>query len=998
MSFQYINPYQNNNFVQYPYMNMPLNNQSNFQYAIDPIRQPIYPTNSFYFNNISYPYSNVDIFNTNIDSTPYKLIGTIPSPSGETAYLYKLSNGQKVGIIPRKNQATIVKTFINAGSLNETDSKRGVMHTDEHGVFKGSSTLKDGDVFKKTALMGASTNASTDYAKVDYYITAPFMDKNNLKESIEIQGDMIYNPTFDVKAMEEEKGPICSEISMINDNPITNAFDKAIRNLYQIQSNSLNLVAGSIDTVKGLSRDDMLNYHQTYYAPENLTTVVVGDVDVDETIKMISDNYRAKNPKDHIIEPYKEPLKPIEKPVRQDIISTKTNSSNFILTFSGPKPKDSKDFVISSMIDYYLSGFSSSPLKNEFEKLSSGYDAEIQKVSTNENDPYTLVSMITTTPENEQKALDTFYDAINQLQRSPLSDEDIESLKNLFRKYTEFAFTDSETLCDLLGTSITDNAVDYFSNYKEIINSVTKEDIMNFVRKYYDLNKVSIVAVHPGSVDKSKIEEDWQNSKYSYNNAINTLNENNAKYLSFKGSISNNKKEMIKPLKKINSQISFKGEMPNPSKDVKELVLKNNTRIALNDTPYDVCVYKWCVNTPPIKPKNAAIPSVLGYMFQKGTNYKNQTELEKYKEKNGIGLDVFTNGKSIEINANCLKENAQKTLDLMQEVMYHPNLTEDDFNDAKKFIKDNLLMSSKDAGSNAIDNLYPGFFPTDKNILAEIDNLQYQDILDFYNDLLKNASSNFIATMPYSKDNSLENMLINSQSKGNINFKDAIPQLHPVFTPQKEAVVVVDIDDLNQAQIIKTYQFPLSGNIEDEVKFELLNSILGGSPNSRLFQDLREKQNLAYSVSSSVRSFENSGILSLKIQTTTDHKEQNVQSFDNVQKSLEGFDKHTDGLMKNLVSDEELKAAKMKLKQQVIGQCQDPLSETELLSINMMEPYSVKRIDKYLETIDKITKEDIKNTANFIFSHKPTTSILASEDTINSQIDYLKTQGKIQQI
>ena len=188
----------------------------------------------------------------------------------------------------------------------------------------------------------------------------------------------------------------------------------------------------------------------------------------------------------------------------------------------------------------------------------------------------------------------------------------------------------------------------------------------------------------------------------------------------------------------------------------------------------------------------------------------------------------------------------------------------------------------------------------------------------------------------------------------------------------------------------------MSGNIEDEAKFELVHTILGGSSNARLFSDLREKQNLAYAVSSNIQSFGNTGILTMQIQTTTDDKSANVQSFDNVQKSLDGFKKHKDLLCNELVSDEELASAKMRLKQKIIGQCQNPLSENDLLAMNALEPFGIKRIDKYVEAIDKITKEDIKQAANFIFSHNPTTSILASPETIDSQMGYLQTLGKVE--
>ena len=111
---------------------------------------------------------------------------------------------------------------------------------------------------------------------------------------------------------------------------------------------------------------------------------------------------------------------------------------------------------------------------------------------------------------------------------------------------------------------------------------------------------------------------------------------------------------------------------------------------------------------------------------------------------------------------------------------------------------------------------------------------------------------------------------------------------------------------------------------------------------------------------------------------------------------MDGFKKHTDLLQNELVSDEELESAKKKLKQKIIGQCQNPISETNLIAMNLLQPYGIKRIDKYCEAIDNMNKSDIQNAAKFIFSNKPTISILASPDTINSQMDYLKSLGEVQ--
>ena len=964
MSFQYINPYQMPRMLNYNLIQMQQANRFLPQYQNSYVQNPYQA--SFYNQNIAYPY--LPLQNQNL---PYTKTGEIISPNGEITHMFKLKNGHEVAIMQRKNEQTIVKTFVDAGSTNETDEKRGVSHVNEHGLFKGSTKLKDGDVFRLTGQMGASTNASTDYAQINYYITAPYMGEEELKKTIEIQGDMIYNPTFDAEAMEAEKGPICSEISMINDDPSTKAFDTVIRNLFQIQSNSQNLVAGSINTVKALSKTDMHNYHQTYYAPENLHTVIIADdtIPLDKIMQYVTDRFKPSYVHNQKIKVKKETLKPLQVAVREDIRSSKTNSTAAFLAFAGPKPTDSKDFIIQKMVDFYLSQCSTSDLKNNLEQIDASYSSAIQKVGLNENDPYALVSCIEANPNDEQKGLDIFYDAIAKLQTQTLSDEDMQAMFNYLNKNLEFAMSNSETICDTIGDCMRDNSMDYYANFRQLASTITKNDITNFVRKYYDLNKASIVVVHPTSVTEAQIQDNFTNSKYALHNIQKAQN------LSFTGNI---------------SQVN--------TNEVKEYKLSNNTHLVLNKTNSNLCFYNWSVQTPPIKPKNPNIPAVLRYMFTKGSEYHNQNELERYKELNGIDVDVFVNGRSIEISGNCLKENSTKTLELINELMYHPKLTQNDFDTAKRYVKSMLQASQKDASSNLIDKLYPGYFPSHEKMLKEIDSLTLDDVKAFYQELLRNASSSFVATAPFDKYPELESQIIAHQNMPNIKFKENIPKLTPIFKANPYPNVIYDTDDLNQAQIYQSFKFPMSGNIEDEAKFELVHTILGGSANSRLFSDLREKEQLAYSVSSNIQSFENTGILTLAIQTTTDNKEENIQSYENVQKSLDGFKKHVNLLQNELVTDEELASAKMKLKQKIIGQCQNPMSETSLLAMNVLEPYGIKRIDKYIEAIDKITKEDIKKAAQFIFSHNPTTSILASVETINSQLPYLQTLGKLEPI
>ena len=170
-----------------------------------------------------------------------------------------------------------------------------------------------------------------------------------------------------------------------------------------------------------------------------------------------------------------------------------------------------------------------------------------------------------------------------------------------------------------------------------------------------------------------------------------------------------------------------------------------------------------------------------------------------------------------------------------------------------------------------------------------------------------------------------------------------------------------------------------------------MNIILGGNPSSRLFMDLREKEKLAYHVKSNYSSSDDIGVMTLRIGTTTDNKETGEAHFDNVKKSIEGFNRHIHKIMSEKVTDEELQNAKLSLKNSLLNSCHSSSGKVSNLTKTVDTPYGINRTNMLLNEIDKITAEDIYNAANYIFSNKPTYSIVATEDTLKANQEFLKS-------
>ena len=896
----------------------------------------------------------------------YAYLGTIKTPFGDDIYTYMLKSGQRVAILPREG-TTILKTFVDSGSMNENDRIRGISHFIEHNLFNGSEKLAPGQFFKDVTKMGASTNASTDYAQTDYYISSGIMDIKDFKQAAMMHADMILRPKFYDEMLEKEKGPVTSEISMINDDVTTVAANEVVRNLFQIKSESKNLVAGSIETVNNLGRDDVVDYWSKHYTPDSLYTVVVGDFDPAETIEILAKEFN-QNARVRSNDVTKETLTPIDKSVRIDLKSPVTNSTNVIMGFAAPPSNNLKDSIALEALDVLLEGNSDSRLSKALSGINSYSYLSMQKVGLKKDDPQALFVQINTPAQGEQKAIDAFYDVILNLQNNPPSEYEMNTIKSTLSKALAMNFESAESICETIGSGYLDGNLPDISQMQNIINSLTPYDIVSAAQKYVDLNKVSMAVVHPATVSDEQIYNNYQKSKF-----------------------------LTKTSYSPSSSISFTSRKIDTS-GVEEYKLQNNTHIVLNNSDKsDICYINWDLNAINAMPKNLAVPYILTELLNSGSALRQKEQLSMDVNSKGISYDFDSNGFKISANADCMVQNLPETLELLKEVMYHPNFSQEDFEAAKAKVENYFKSVDKDGSDNMLVQLYPGYFGSPKEILKGLKNMSLNDVIKHYNDMLNMSSSNFVITAPFEKYPELKSESMAKISNSPVVFKDFVPKFTSVYRPNKTTKVVVDTAELNQAQIYKTYSFKMSGNIKDEVKFELLNEILGGSPASRLFQDLREKQKLAYRVSSQVQSFEDTGILTMFIMSTTDDKAQNDIKYDNLQKSLDGFDAHVQKLLNEPVTQEELDCAKMQLKQRIAKQTELPSSETSLLAMNMTQPYGIKRIDEYVKAIDLITIDDITQAAKHIFKNKPTISILASPDTIENQTDYIQTLGEVVQ-
>lgn len=898
----------------------------------------------------------------------YKELKTFSVPYLDKGKLYQLDNGQKVVIIPKPGPTTI-RTFVRVGSFNEPDKIRGISHYIEHNLFNGSQNLAPGEFVKRVNDMGSDYNASTDFSNTNYFIASPLHSQKDLENIVGMHADMIENPTFVQNMLDKEKGPVISEIQMYEDNPNDRAENMIIKNLFNIKADYQGLVAGSVDNIKNVTRDDVVNYYNKWYTPDNMTTVLVGDVNPDDAIKLISKNFKSKKPAIAPAEKHYENLtNSLTSPKRVDMRDKTINTVSVKMGFVGPKNNDIRGGVATEAMLCGLFGYDNSIMEKNLRAFNTHAGGGLCPVSSKLDDPQVISLQSSFNPGQEEDGLKTIYSSIQEIANEPVNDTELKIIKNKLKNQIAAMSEHSMGITEMVGQSLSGQGMlESYTEKEKIIDTLTAADIQNAARQFLDLNKVSIAMIHPAD---QKIGEQQP-----------------AKPTAFKGRI-----------------VSFGSSATTKPKTTNavEYDLRNNTRLVLNDDPYaSKTSIDFEFKADKMMNTKPGVPDVLRLMLDDGNALDSKEFISNYSDENNFSIMPFVSPDKIGAAVDTANDKAFSATEMMKEILLQPNLSPQKFENAKKEYKNMLLSMQEHPVDKIMETLYPDspMGHTKDAALKALDTMTLQDVKDLYYNIISNSQAKAVVTGPLTKTPGLTDKILGS-------FEHGLPSAQKYhysdtyqFKPLDKSVVFAKAEPRNQAHIMQAFKVKESGNIKDHASLVMLNQILGGGPQSRLFQDLRETQKLAYRVNSKYSSNGTAGTLTMEIKTSTKEVSggQTVDHHENIQKSLDGFKLHINKLKDEKVPQNELDAAKLAIKSDIIYATESAGGKTDMLHSGLNTAYGTKYQEELLKAVDSLTADDLQKAAQVFFNQPAAVSLIASEDAITGSKDYLSTLGEVKQ-
>ena len=297
----------------------------------------------------------------------------------EKVYMTKLANGLNVYICKKENfkrkigmfgtkYGSLTNDFIDINTGERVKVTDGIAHFLEHKLFEkeGDNAL---DLFSK---MGVNSNAYTSFDHTVYYFDTTI----KLNESIKMLIKLIKEPYFTDENVAKEQGIIAQEIMMYNDDPSYMTYFNAIKAMYN-KNNIKTDILGTVETISKITKEDLYTCYNTFYNLNNMFFVVVGDVDVEETIKLIEKELeKYDNGKRNIPEISRFHEEEPEEINKERIIQNMDVFMPQICIGYKLKPKQSKDIIKRAIITDIISD------KKEYDsgiltdKIYLSYEAE----------------------------------------------------------------------------------------------------------------------------------------------------------------------------------------------------------------------------------------------------------------------------------------------------------------------------------------------------------------------------------------------------------------------------------------------------------------------------------------------------------------------------------------------------------------------------------------------------------------------------------------------
>ncbi|MEW6327421.1 MAG: pitrilysin family protein [Thermodesulfobacteriota bacterium] len=831
-------------------------------------------------------------------------------------YCFQLDNGLTV-IIKETRAAPVaaIQVWVKAGSVYETDNEAGITHFIEHMIFKGTARRGPGEIAKAIESVGGDINA---YTSLDYTVYHVVIGSKFFDVGLDILSDAVLHSSFDPLEIEREKMVVLEEIRMRQDQPSVKLFEAVMAKAYTV-SPYRRPVIGFPETVQPLTRDSILSYMQKRYMPSNLTVVVVGDVETADCISRIKQAFPGMKGAATESVSLEEPP---QNEVRTVLLKDEINESHLNMCFPIAGFND-PDSVTLDVLAAILGEGESSRLYQELrDKKTLVHD--VAAYAFTPLGPGLFEVACSLDAEKSKEAVETALREVYRLRYEAVNQDELDKAKLNIESGFIYAQERVQGQARKLGYFET-MAGDYREqvNYLKKVAAVTPEDIRRVAEKYFRPERLTLGLLVPKEATGYMSIEDVAPMSQAVDEEMRRLYSprkqeslSNRKFILSNGITLLVKEEHNVPT--VSMHAAFLGGLRHETAD------------------------------------NNGLFNALAQLWTKGTKQRSVQELAAEVEGMAGSINGFSGKNTFGLSATFLSRFFSRGLAILAEVMLEPAFSPEELEKLRPVLLAQLKQQEDSLPAITFLNfnklLFTGY-PYSMNSLGTPENIKKfseKDIKKAYQRYA--APDNLVLSVVGDVDavevkTAVERLFSGWKKRG---FRDIkLPFPKPVSSPKTTSI----LKDKKQVHI--AIGFPgVTLYHPDRAALDVLNTVLSGQ-GGRLFTKLRDKESLAYSLSSFTSEGVETGAFGVYIATSPEKKDAAIQ----------GLWRELNGVRNEKIDMTELDRAK----RYIIGSTEIGLqtNSSQAMDMALNERYSLgfDFTAVYLEKIEKVSEDDVLRVA-----------------------------------
>ena len=790
---------------------------------------------------------------------------------------YTLANGLTVVLnVDKSDPIAALAVYYHVGSSREVPGKTGFAHLFEHMMFQKSENVGEDQLFKNIQGAGGTLNGSTSQDRTNYYEIVP---KNALEMAMWMESDRMgyLTNTVTKTALVNQQNVVQNEKRESVDNAAY-GFNQGLiaKNLYPKGHPYNWTVIGEMEDLASASVENVRAFHKKFYAPNNATLVISGDINTEE-VKALVEKYFGEIPSGENIEkrgPMPVTLASTVKLYHEDNFAKAPQLTMVFPTVE----RFSKDSYALNFLGDLLANTKKAPLYVVLVKEKKLTSRVMTRNGSQELAGSFMISVAANPGVNLTDVENAIFEGFAKFEKDGFTEEDLTRIKAGYetRFYNTFASVQGKAFQFAEYTMNTGNP-DYYKNDLAAIQSVTIADVKAVFEKYIKGKNFIETSFVPkgetnlivgGSTNAGIIEEDVTKAAEVKVDAIAV-------------------EAVVKtPTKFDRTVMPPKG--PDPEVTIPQPwsgSLSDGMKIwGIMQNELPLVQYSIVIDGGHMldKVEKAGVANLVASMMNEGTKNKTPEQLEDAIGLLGASIRVSSGNEDISIDVSSLARNFEKTLALVEEILLEPRWDEEQFALAKSRIINGIKRNAASPdylASRTLNKLMYG-----DNILAidatgteaSVAAITMDDLKDYYNKYFSPSIAKFLVV------GDVDQLKVEAALAG-LNQKwqakeVVIPEIKVPGPPEKSQIYFVDVPGAKQSVIsIGTPSIPRSN--PDFYAATVANYKLGGSFNGVFNLILREEKGFTYGARSNFSGAKNYGAFTASSRVRTNSTLESVTIF-----------------------------------------------------------------------------------------------------------------------